>query len=305
MPFIALCPHCRNSRFRVPLNKRGETVRCPKCGESFTLIPCDEMPAETWAAAPVGAVEAQQATPVADTGDEPRQMAQFALGAVGVALIISQLPYGRMVAVFLALGGCTLAGLSLLGLERRRWLGWGGIGLNAILLATLVAFPSSLGLSGWLPETQIADDTQQQESEPEEWIDAGEAAWELDGVRVALTFANVGPDLAKPGTPDRYLWVGVKVTNLGKQPLDFAQWDVLTGNRPTLTTKNGTPISGKQLVKSEPKKPIAAGKSVECVLVFEATAADAGDLLLQLPGGAFGGNTSVRFRIPATHISRQ
>lgn len=305
MPFIALCPHCRNSRFRAPESKRGETVRCPKCGVSFTLIPCEEMPADTWAATPAATAETQPAPSPQHAADEARQMTQYALGAVAVALVISQFPYGRMVAVFLALGGCMLAGLSLPALERRRWLAWSGIVVNAVLLAALVVFPSTLGLSGWLPETPTTVNEAPQEDEAEEWINAAESGWELDGVRVGITFANVAADPAKPGTKERYLWVGVKVTNLGKQPLDFSQWDLTTGNRPTLTTKTGTTIPGKQFVKPDAKKPIQPGKAAECVLVFDAPAADSGDLLIQLPGGAFGGGSVVRFRIPVTHISRQ
>ena len=47
MPFIAICPHCKNSQFRVPNRKRGTPGRCPKCHAEFPLVPQgEEIPAE-------------------------------------------------------------------------------------------------------------------------------------------------------------------------------------------------------------------------------------------------------------------
>jgi hypothetical protein len=241
--------------------------------------------------------------------DDPLNWALAAIATVGVALLISQFSYGRVVAVLLSLAGTLLAGLSLLGLERRVWLGWMGVALNGFAFLLLAAFPASLGVAAWWPDPEPETQVKAETAVVDEWVDAADAAWELDGVRVALTFATIGTDpssKAARGKGERYVWIGVVVTNVGSRPVEFTAWDLSTTQQPLLITADNTHLKLKRLGGAPAKKTIAPGKLIECLLAFEpAQTADQGDLLLELPAGAFGGTTPVRFRIPHTSISRK
>jgi hypothetical protein len=241
--------------------------------------------------------------------DDPLNWALAAIATVGVALLISQISYGRIVAVGLSMAGTVLAALSLLGLERRMWLGWTGVGLNGFALLLLVAYPGSLGITGWWPEPDPEPPAHVDPTITDEWVDAADAAWELDGVRVALTFATIGTDRSAKtsrGKTERYVWIGVVVTNVGSRPLEFNAWDLSTTDQPLLITADKSHLKLKRLGGAPSKKTITPGKYVECLLVFEAApSADQGDLLLDLPASAFGGTTPARFRIPHTSISRK
>src|SRR5579883_1270626 len=72
------------------------------------------------------------------------RMALVAIAVVGVGFFLCHLPYGRLATVLLCLAGAALAALSVLGLERRPWLGWIGVGLNLLFVVLLVAFLVSL-----------------------------------------------------------------------------------------------------------------------------------------------------------------
>jgi hypothetical protein len=241
--------------------------------------------------------------------DDPLNWALAAIATVGVTLLVSQFSYGRIVAVLLSLAGTVLAGLSLLGLEKRMWLGWTGAALNGLALLLLVAFPGSLGLAGWWPEPAPETQAQVEPTATDERVDAADAAWELDGVRVALTFATIGTDQSAKtwrGKSERCVWIGAVVTNVGSRPVEFTAWDPSTTEQPRLITANNTVLKLKRLGGAPSRKTIAPGKFVECLLAFEsASSADHGDLLLDLPAGAFGGTTPVRFRIPSSSISRK
>lgn len=45
MPFIAECPFC-SGKVRVPTSAEGQSAECPRCGDSFTLVPMLNPPRE-------------------------------------------------------------------------------------------------------------------------------------------------------------------------------------------------------------------------------------------------------------------
>ena len=189
------------------------------------------------------------------------------------------------------------------------WLGWTGVGLNAFVLVLLVALPGSLGLSRWWPESAPENATRTDGGPTDDWVDAGEAAWELDGVRVALTFATIAPAPSAGtarGKPKRSLWIGVAVTNVSTRAFEFFGWDGPATERPTLTTADGNPLEGKRAGGPAARRTIPPGKSAECLVVFDAPLApEKRDLLLELPAEAFRGAVPVRFRIPHAQITQQ
>src|SRR5207248_7136221 len=132
---------------------------------------------------------------------------------VGVGTIASQFPYGRLIGLAPAGLGMLLAGLSLLGLEeRRRWVGWAGVGANAFVLLLLVALPGWLGISTWTPAADPAAGPKPVTAvgrdgglpSPADWVNAHRAVWQHDDVRVAVSSVGVGPlDPAGPPAAKR------------------------------------------------------------------------------------------------------
>lgn len=241
----------------------------------------------------------------------PLVMALIGLGVVGVAVVASQFPYGRIAGTGLAVVGLLVAALSLLGLEKRPWLGWAGVGLNLFALLLLVALPGWLGVSDWTPQgnpdagpkpvTAVGRDGSL--PTPAEWVDASRAVWEQGDVRVAVTSVVLGP--ANPDVPipagnkrEPVLRIGLKVTNVGvARAVEFKGW-AAPPNAPKLTTAAGKPIAGKAAGLPTGAATIYPGKSAELALAFDPAAGGADDLRLELPASAFGGTDPVKFQIP-------
>jgi hypothetical protein len=227
-------------------------------------------------------------------------MALVAVAAVGAGFFLCHLPYGRLATVLLSLAAAALAGLSLLGLARRAWLGWFGVAVNAVFAVLLVGFPGVFGLTGWWPARTPEVPAQAPGISAEGWVDAGEAAWEEDGVRVALAFATVAPP---PAGGEAKLWIGVRVANVGTRTAEFAGWDSAAPNGPVLTTASGAPIGGQRFGTPE-RKSLVQGQSAECVLAFSVPPGGQA-LRLELPASAYGGSTPARFQIAPELILRK
>ncbi len=241
--------------------------------------------------------------------DDSLRLAQVALGIVVVVLLLSQLPYGRPVAVLVALLGSIVVAFGALGLEKQAWMAWVGAILNGFLLLILIAFPGTLGIAGWWPDLGSNPGAKEADGNPKgEWIDAGDAAWQQGGVRVGVTFATIGVDPssdARSGTKGRYLWVGLKLTNVGAgNELEFLGWKGVGDDGPVLSTPEGTLIATKQYVGPKGKTIIQQGRFVECMLAFDVPPSGQ-DLLLELPTRPFGDTTLARFRIPHNLIGKQ
>lgn len=239
------------------------------------------------------------------------------LAAFGLAMLMTQLPYGRFVAVPLAAVGAVVAGLTLFGLEAQRWLGWAGVGLNAAALTLALLLPSWLGMSGWVPladpeagpklVTAVGRDGSLPKAAA--WVNAAQAVWEQGDVRVAVTGVEVVTlePTAKSAERrrERGLRVGLKLTNVGvARAIDFDAWAGVPTTPPavgpTLTTAAGVALAPKPMPTAG-KVAVFPGKSAECVLWFALPTA-VEELRLDLPPTAFQGAEPVRFSIPSNMI---
>lgn len=347
MPFTAVCQFCRGSKFRVPFKKRGTFATCPKCAHEFMLVPESgvdvplmqyndipfddddhppspsaseilvEEPGATTATAPqaVATTEMPAAVPATPPrpGDFPDYAVRTALvacGFVGVSMIASQFPYGRFVAAPLAGLGLLLGGLSLLGLESRKWLGLAAVGLNALALLLVLALPTWLGLSSWTPAgdpetapkpvTAVGRDGSLPKNA--EWVDAGQAVWQQGDVRITVANVTIGPldPMAKDPAKrkDRALKLTLKLSNVGvARAIEFTSWSPSPTAETKLTTVAGATLLPRAVATE--KATVYPGKSAESVLTFAAPD-KADDLRLEIPAEAFGGTDPARFLIPKT-----
>ena len=239
------------------------------------------------------------------------------LAAFGLAMLATQLPYGRFVAVPLAAVGVVVAGSTLFGLEAQRWLGWAGVGLNAAALTLALLLPSWLGMSGWVPTadpeagpkpvTAVGRDGSLPKAAA--WVNAAQAVWEQGDVRVAVTGVEIAPLEPAAKSPERRrergLRVGLKLTNVGvARAIDFDAWagppTTPPAVGPTLTTAAGVVLAPKP-PPTTTKVAVFPGKSAECVLWF-ALPTGVEELRLDLPPTAFQGAEPVRFSIPSIMI---
>lgn len=243
--------------------------------------------------------------------DVPLRMALAGIGFVGVAVLASQFPYGRLVGTVLAAVGLLFALLSLLGLEKRPWLGWAGVGLNLFALLLLVLLPGWLGISEWTPQgnpdagpkpvTAVGRDGSL--PKPAEWVDASQAVWEQGDVRVAVTSVTIGPANPEPSAPqgkkrETVLRIGLKVTNVGvARAVEFKGW-AAPPDEPKLTTAAGKPVPVKPAGLPAGAATIYPGKSAELALTFEPPAGAPEDYRLELPAQTFGGADPVKFQVP-------
>ena len=264
---------------------------------------------------------ADGAEPDAMKPDGAHFVALVTLAAFGLAMLATQVPYGRFVAVPLAAVGAAVAALTLFGLESQRWLGRAGVGLNSAAFALALLLPSWLGLSGWVP---LADP----ESGPKPvtavgrdgslpktaaWVNASQAVWEQGDVRVAVVGVEVAAldPAAKSAEArrERGLRVTLKLTNVGvARGIPFDGWATPPTTTPTTTPAPGptmTAAAGTVLAlgpnPGNATVTVLPGKSAECVLWF-AVPVSAGELRLDLPAAAFAGPEPVRFSIPPTMI---
>ena len=327
----AACPHC-DAKYRTPWKKLYTTMTCQKCGREFTLTQPGEPPltptdplagkppavaADTADTAPAPAAPTAPApavsVPAARPGDAPLVMALVAAALVGVAALATLAPYGRIAATGLASVGLLVGVLSLLGLEKRVWVGWAAAGLNALILVLALAMPDWLGLTGWTP----LDDPERAPKpvtavgrdgslpRPAEWVDAGTAVWQQGDVRVAVSSVNLGPVDPKAKDPARRkelcLRVGLTVSNVGvARAIDFAGWDA-PPKAPTLTA-DGAPLALR--ADTEAAGKVFPGKSADGTLTFAPPPGMAHELRLEIPAEAVGGTDPVRFRIPRSMIGR-
>jgi hypothetical protein len=235
-------------------------------------------------------------------------LALVGIAVAGFASLGSQLPYGKIPAAVVGLVGIGLAVVSLLGLERRRWLGWLGVALN------VVAIVFALGSASWslssadpsaAPKAPVAVGGDSDLPRPADWVEADRAVWQHDDVRVAVTSASLVPDPAAKGAKrgkDRLLKIAVTVTNVGvARAVEATGWPRGTPPDVVLTA------DGKDVGRVAEDTPVRAtlypGKSAEFVLTFVPPAVPMPDMRLVLPAEAFGGTTPAQFRIPARMVA--
>jgi hypothetical protein len=354
VPFIAICPYCHAGRIRAPEQALGLTAPCPRCHTSFTLVDSGESafqpqpgklePARTVAEPAATVVIAQSvAKPAAseqptavfdatlpfvatiptiqfvedacDHEDATRTPTLFAFILAGVALVLSQIPYGRVGTIVFAGIGVVVALVCCFGTRRLRWPALATI-LNAGVILIITLLPSWLGAKSWRPDpiekerktvqTFGRDGLQPTSSE---WVDNSQS-WQFDDVRVRVIatlspLELTGPKGQKKWTKSQYLQLKVAVANVGvARTIDVTGWDAKAPVR--LTDATGKPVSLPTFETGwEPPplrhkhKNLLPGEMVEHDLLFEAPTNPGEYFRLELSGVGCGvPEQTVRFQIP-------
>jgi hypothetical protein len=239
---------------------------------------------------------------------------------VGPAVLISQLPYGRVIGLVVA-GVGVVAGLLALGGEGRAKLaGAGAMTMHLIVCVVLLFLPGWLNLDPWqsapAEETKGPSAVEHATGLPTpvasgEWLDAGKRSWEFKDVRVTVRSASVGPvELRGPKDAKRipkepYLQLTLLVANVGvERPIPLSRWAAGKGAEGVQVVDS----SGKSLALAtfeagwtpDPGHPVAQvlpGRSSEVRLVFVAPSAKSEFLRLQLSGSAIGFTDEIKFRV--------
>ncbi len=259
----------------------------------------------------------ESASSTADPGFVPALIA-ISLGGVGLA--ISQLPYGRFGTTGLGLIGMVFALAALLIADRKRQFPAIAVGVNGLAILLAVFLPEWLGLSSWKP-VRLPDESKMVRAVgirdglamPADWVDVTKAAWQRDDVRVGVSSFSiapielVGPKEQRRWTKESYVQVRVRVENAGvARTINVSGWP----ESPTLDGPKLTDSAGKALAmkvfpegwtpaeKRKLHKVLFPGRSTEQLLIFESPGKTAGDLMLELPGSAFGGTESARLLLP-------
>lgn len=343
MPFIAQCPHCKSTKFKVPWKKHESVMACPGCAQEFELIPHDAPPdrSKLWATGKAVAPDTLfsitstvpdivkrpvvEPAPIVDheepvvashrSMDLPLVFALAAIVGIGVAFVAAQFPYGRFLSLGVCLFGAAMSGFSLFGLEQRRWLGWTGLGVHAGMSCLLLVSPAWLGASDWLPSPEPVDQSTIVFAAgkdggvpvPTEWVDASTASWQQNDLRVAVVGARVASLDPKAASPEqrklRGLFITLQFSNVG------VARSIDLASKPEqlaairLMSTTGKSVAWKRL-DEKAAVSIFPGKSVERTLVFEVPAERSETWRLEIPAETFANRDPIRLRIPNTMIGR-
>jgi hypothetical protein len=255
-------------------------------------------------------------------------VALVALILVGVAVLASQFPFGRFIAVGVA-GVGLLAGLASLGAEGRAKLaGALAVGLHFLVLVFVLFLPSWLKLDPWRgspdegPKGPFAVEHgtgSLNPISPTDWIDASKSSWENKDVRVTVRSAFVGPiELngpkdAKRTTKERYFHLLLRVANTGvERQIDLTGWAAGKSTDGVRVSDS----SGKQLAlatfddgwlpdRGKPTERLVPGKTSEIHLIYAAPSGKTDLLRLHLPGAAIGfASEEIKFHLGSGFLAR-
>jgi len=242
---------------------------------------------------------------------EPALVLALAAGGVfGLAMIATQFPYGRLIAIPVLIIGGLLALLAVPGLQSRKNYGWGALGVNAFGLLLVTLMPDWLGAGEWKPKADpnagpkpvLSVGHDGNTVAAGEWIDARNAVWRQDDVQIAIGKVRLEPvDAKAKQLTQRMLRITLKLSNVGvARAVTLNNWN--GESLPKLAVANGSAVA---FIKMEtPGAAVYPGKDLDVVLAFELPPTLTESLTLELPGSAFGGRESVKFRIPSAMISR-
>lgn len=235
----------------------------------------------------------------------------------GVALVLSQVPYGRVGTVGLALVGLLIACACWL-TARRPQLAAAAAILNFAIITVAFLLPSWLGMTSWRPK-QFDKDAGTVKSFGKDGLTPlnetwapGNQRWQVLDVGVLVRNISLGPiELTGRGgekrwTKKNYLQIRIRVGNIGVARLiEFKPWDD-SSVRLTDNAGRAIPLAIFETGWQGPPRPAPAsvppGQAAEQLFVFEAPAGQIDYLRLELPGTAFGMGEPVRFQIAASQI---
>ncbi len=295
--------------------------------EPSPVLQADELPAPTKRTSPPPVTEMEEPSAPADMG---LVMALGALILVGVAVVATQFPYGRIIAAVIALLG-VIGGLIGLAAEGRARLAGGlAIGLHGLILLVVVALPSWLNLDPWRgppePDVPLGPVALEHGSgrgsrpvEAVEWLDAARFSWEYRDVRVTVRSAHLGPvELIGPGGAKRtpkaqYLHLRLRVVNSGvERDIPLSGW--ATGRNVDairVVDPKGTVLKPAAFVEAnwqpergKPSERLFPDQSSEVTLILAAPPGKVEWLRVELPGAAVGLNEAIRFQIGGGFFTR-
>lgn len=351
----ATCPKCKSSFTVMPSDGLPGWAKEPQPTATEPRPPSSTTE-ETRPAAAIGMADITEPSPILSVEDRPKTkskpatelipepeaeqdrasvpadmglvVALVALTLVGVAVVASQFPYGRVVAALLA--GLGLAGgIASLGAEGRAKLAGGlAILLHALFLLTVLLLPSWLSLDPWRAPTTdnrpvgpVSVEHGTGRLTPvsaADWIDASKYSWEHRDVRVTVRGVFIGPvDLlgpkdAKRTTKESYVSLRLRIANSGvEREIPLAGWAAGQGAGAVRVTdpsgnvlKPATFEENRQPDRGKPADHLFPGNSSEPRMIFAAPTEKAEWLHVQLPGSALGLTEDVRFLIGAGFLTR-
>ncbi len=337
----ATCPKCKSNFTLMPEDDPPDWAKC-SAEASFSSVPPVEKPklptvAETLPTAaalsdvtepsPVlpAKLKPKPAPATAPSFDLPAPadmglvFALLAFILVGPAVLASQLPYGRIIALVLAAGGL-VGGLLCLGAEgKARVAGLGAAALHFLGIVVLLFLPSWLGhypsSSDGKPEELKGPHAVDLNSgapapiSPADWLNAGTVSWQSGNVRVTVRAAVgplelSGPKGAKRTTKEPYLRLAVRVRNTGfENELPLSGWAAGQGaDGVRVLDANDRPLkiaafeSAWAPERGKPTTGTLPGHTSEVVLVFAPPPAKSEFVRVQLSGAAVGAPDEIRFR---------
>jgi hypothetical protein len=269
-------------------------------------------------AAPVAQPQAANEPP-AEPHDTAAVLALAALILVGPAVVASQLPFGRFLALGLA-GLGLVGGLLCLGAEgRARLFGAGAAALHFGVILLVLLLPSWLDLDPWgapaapeEPKGPVAVDHGTGKGvpvSPDEWLDAAKSSWQFHDARVSMR-AGIGPvELTGPNgakkTPKAYyLRLALQVRNVGHgREIPLSGWAAGQGAEGVRATDPaGKPLSPAKFESGwvpdagKPAPRAMPGLASEVVLLFAAPPPKTEFVRVQLPGAALGEAEEIKLR---------
>jgi hypothetical protein len=320
------CPRCHNCFTLVPTtNPLAETIPASELAPKPARVPPREKVAEA-AAAPAAERPARRPHSPAFASYASFVLGSFAFFAAGVL-------HAGLLTLALGLAGIILGVLGLVRTRAKRdrpllpALG-SALSLAAVLVA--VVLPDWLGLRPlWGEPTPVVRggpaslplSGKEVFRRPAEGgtlrVDASQDALHYDDVRLRVRWVVVGPAsfepvLGKSPPRERCLVIGLRITNAGiTRNLHYSGWGSGSGveEGPVLRDSQGKSyrvktfpfgwvVKGRVLTASIPP-----GKSLDDVVVFEATPETVDSLSLELPGTPVGVEGKLKLEIPKQMIA--
>jgi hypothetical protein len=255
--------------------------------------------------------------------DPALAVALVAVTLFGAAILAARFPYGRAIALGLS-GFGTVVGLGcvLAGAGRARLVGSSGVLLNLAVVGVVALRPDWVGLTPWRELAQNNGPTTVQAvshgtriAAGADWVDASQASWVLQDVRVSVHSAVISPvELTGPGgvkrkTKEPYLQLLLRVTNEGlARRIEFTGWAAggTDGLRLTNTTGRAFKIRtfdpGWEVRPGPRPAGVFPGKTAEVLFTFDAPVERGEAFRLELPGTAVGVEEPVRLYIPGAFV---